>query len=215
MPYITDIRKQSDLSVALQAFAATCTANALALGGLTAPQLAEINLMATNLASTLTAEANAKAAFDLAHANKAAQYTASKTTLGKWAKTFRANPAISDSLLDQLNLPHHKTPGTKTPPSTPLDLVATPDVQALVALRWKRNGNKTNTQFVVEAQTAPDGEWSIVGTTLKVRFSHQAELGMYIAYRVTATRDGLDSQPTVPVVLWPNGQQSQQLMVAA
>lgn len=212
--YITEIVADSDLNVALQNFSAVCAANSVALG-LNPAGLTEIAGAATGFTTNLNSWVGARSAANLAKDNKDAQKKASKIIVSKWAKTFRANPAVPDALLDQLDLPRHKTPGTKTPPTTPLDLVATPDVQALVGLRWKRNGNNGTTQFVVEAQTAPDGDWSIVGTTLKVRFSHQAELGMYVAYRVTATRDGLDSQPTVPVVLWPNGQQAQQLALAA
>lgn len=205
MPYITQITKEAELSVALTSFSATCAANALALGGLTAPQLAEISGMASGFASSLASLATARAAEKLAVENKNLQLATSKTLLAKWAKTFRANPAISDALLDQLNLPHHKTPGTKTAPTTPLDLVATADIQGLVNLKWKRNGNRSNTVFTIELQGEPGGHWSIAGSTTKTKFNYQAVAGEYIALRVYASRDEQNSQPTLPVTLWANG----------
>jgi len=203
--YITEINKLGDLNVALQSFSTTCAANAVALGGLTPAQLTEISGMATNFTSSLNSYATAKAAADLALSNRNAQVKTSKATLSKWAKTFRANPTITDALLDQLDLPHHKTPGSKTPPVTPGNLIASSDVQGLVSLKWKRNGNTSTTVFTIETQTALDGDWSIAGSTTKTKFDYQAVLGNYIAFRVFASRDGQNSQPTVPVTLWANG----------
>lgn len=205
MGYITQIKREADLSVALTSFSATCASNAGPLN-LTPANLLEIAAMASGLSTALNAGTTAKVALKLALQNKDMQLKTSKATLAKWAKTFRANPAISDALLDQLMLPHHSTPGTKTPPAQPLDLVATPDVQGLVALRWKRNGNRSTTQFMVETQNAPGGPWSLAGGTTKVRFEFQAVLNEYVAFRVIAARDGESSQPSLPVVLWSNGQ---------
>lgn len=204
MPYITEIRKEADLSVAMTAFAATCAANATPLG-LTPANITEINGMASGFAGTISAYQTAKAATSLAHENKSLQLKASKVILSKWAKTFRANPAISDALLDQLNLPHHATPGTKTPPTTPLDLLANANVQGFVSLKWKRNGNNSRTQYMIEVQTETDGNWTIVGGTTKTKFGYQAVLGAYVAFRVFASRDNLNSAPCVPVVLWAGG----------
>lgn len=205
MPYITQITKEADLSVALTSFSATCAANAAALGGLTPAQLTEISGMASNFATSLANLATARAAEQLAMENKNLQLATSKTLLAKWAKTFRANPAISDALLDQLNLPHHKTPGTKTPPTTPLDLVAGADIQGLVNLKWKRNGNNSTTVFTIETQSELGGDWTIAGSTTKTRFNYQAVPNQYIAFRVYASRNGLYSQPTLPTTLWANG----------
>ena len=205
MPYITEMRKLGDLNLALQSFNSTCAANALALGGLTAPQLAEIAAMSTSFSSALAAYETAKAAADLAITNRDLQIKASKATLSKWAKTFRANQAISDALLDQLNLPHHKTPGTKTPPTTPLDLTANADGLGVVSLKWKRSGNNSTTQFLIETQTSPGGDWTLTGATTKVRFSYQAVPGSYLGFRIIASRDDLVSTPSVPAVLWLNG----------
>lgn len=214
MPYITEIKKEGDLNIAMQTFAATCTANTGPLG-LTPANILEINGMSTNFATSLTTLATSKAATKQAQQAKDTTLKASRATLSKWAKTFRANPAVSDALLDQLQLPHHKTPGTKTPPTTPLDLVANADIQGLVSLKWKANGNRGGTQYVVEAQPGPDDAWSIIGSTTKSKTTFQAVAGNYIAFRVTARRDDQDSQPTLPVVLWSNGSQQPGLTIAA
>jgi hypothetical protein len=215
MPYITEMRKIAELNLALLGFSNTCAANALALGGLTPAQLAEIAAMATNLNASINAYESAKAAEALALENRNIQLAASKATLSKWAKTFRANLAISDALLAQLNLPPHNPQATKTPPATPLDLTASADGQGLVSLRWKRNGNKSGTQFLIETQTTPGGEWTITGATTKVRFSFQAVPGNYVGFRVIAARDDEQSAPSVPVVLWLNGNENTSLSLAA
>jgi hypothetical protein len=214
MPYITEIKKEGDLNIAMQTFAATCQANSAALG-LTPPNIVEINGMSTNFTGSLTGLATSKAATKLAQQNKDTTLKASKATLSKWAKTFRANPAVSDALLDQLQLPHHKTPGTKTPPTTPTDLVGDADIQGLVSLKWRANGNRSGTQYVVESQPGPDAEWAIIGSTTKTKTTFQAVAGNYIAFRVTARRDDQDSQPTLPIVLWSNGAPQAGLSVAA
>lgn len=213
MPYITDIRKQAELADAMTTFAATCAANSAALHLDPADVLA-IQAMANSFTSALNAYSDAKAASDSAHAAKDAQYASSRATLSMWAKTFRADLTISDALLEQLNLAPHSTPGTKTPPTTPIDLVANPNGLGVVALKWGRNGNGTGTVFDVQTQSAAGGDWTIAASTTKAKFSYQAVSGQYIAFRVSASRNGLTSTPTLPIVLWNQGGGTAELKVA-
>lgn len=74
-------------------------------------------------------------------------------------------------------------------------------------LRWKRNGNRSGTQYFVEVRTDPQAEWTISGGTTKVQFSYQAVPGVYIAFRIVAARNGMTSPASVPVSLWENGGQ--------
>ena len=121
MPYITEISADGDLNTALNNFNAVCVANA-ALLGLSPANLTEIAAASTAFTTTFNSATAAKAAAKNSIEAKDIQKKSSKAVISKWAKTFRANLAVPDNLLDSLMLPHHKTPGSKTPPAQPLDL---------------------------------------------------------------------------------------------
>lgn len=214
MPYVTEIDADAELSAALNQFQVTCAANAAALS-LTPANLTEIAGMATSFTTSFNAVVAVKQTAKSTVEAKDIQKKASKAILSKWAKTFRANQAVPDSLLDSLMLPHHKTPGTKTPPTQPTNLVASADGLGLVSLKWSRNGNNQRTQFLIETQTTPGGPWSVSGGTLKTKFQFQANVGEFIGFRVVASRDDQQSQASVPVQLWVNGGEGQMLTLAA
>ncbi len=215
MPYITDIEADGDLNSALANFNTVCAANSAALG-LNPGNLTEIAGASTGFTTTLNAAIASKATANANVEAKNLQKKASKAIISKWAKTFRANTTVPDSLLDQLMVPHHKTPGSKTPPTQPLDLVGSADGNGLVLLKWKRNGNRSGTQFLVETRTDPAGPWTISGGTTTLKFTYQAVPGSYIAFRVTASRGGQLSPASFPFAFWENGGgQGLELQVAA
>jgi hypothetical protein len=201
MPYITEIERDGDLNLAMANFSAVCTANATPLG-LTGPMLAEIDDAATEFATKLTAAAAAKAAQRAAVEAKDDQKAASQAIISKYAKIFRANSAIQDSLLAELMLPPHNTPGSQTTPTTPIDLVASANGDGVTTLKWNRNGNDRGTTFRIEKRTSPEGAWTIVDTTTRRRLATMSTPGQYVAYRVIAARNGMASPPSTPVVLW-------------
>ena len=84
--------------------------------------------------------------------------------------------------------------------------MAIADGQGVVNLRWHRNENREGTTFLVQAQTTPGGEWAIIGATTKVKFRHQAVLGTFVSFRVTAQRASRSSPPSTPFSLWSGRQ---------
>lgn len=205
--YITEIRADGELDTALASFAQTCAANTAALG-LSPADVTEINDASTGFGTTLVAAQNARNTYANAVTAKDAQKTASKAVVSKFAKRFRANPAVSDQLLASLMLPPHSTPGTKTPPTTPQDLVANGDGNGLVTLRWNRAGNVRVTVFEVWHRTSPTGAWTLLGSTTKTKFEVQWTPGEYVGFRLTASRNGATSAPGTPVVLWEPADQA-------
>ncbi|MGE0000663.1 MAG: hypothetical protein AB7F50_05840 [Fimbriimonadaceae bacterium] len=199
--YITQIEADGSLNTALASFAQTCAANAGPLG-LDPSEVIEINNAANNFDTHLLDWQNARNAAKNALTRKDGQKEASRGVVSKFAKRFRANPAVSDPLLASLMLPPHETPGTRTEPTTPAHLVASGDGNGLVSLRWGRNGNTQATVFQVWYRTSPTGEWAALGSTTKTRFEHQWSPGEYVGYRVTASRNSFTSPPSTPVVLW-------------
>lgn len=205
--YITQINADGDLNVALANFNTVCIANATTLGLKTA-DLAEIAAAATGFNTNLNAWVASRSAANNAKDVKDTQKSTSKNVVSKWAKNFRANPAVPDALLSQLMLPPHKTPGSKTPPTTPLDLVANANGQGLVKLTWKRNGNTSGTTFIIETRNSASAPWAMLDGTTKTKYDYQASPGVYIAFRVSAKRGTLTSAPSVPVVLWESGSEA-------
>lgn len=204
MPFITDNLSDGEFNMALANFNTVCLANTVVLG-LNPGDLAAIGAAATNFNTTLNGATVAKAAAKNSVEAKEMQKKNSKAVVSKYAKIFRANALVPDNLLESLLLPHHKTPGTKTPPTTPLDLTGSADGKGLVSIKWKRNGNISGTQFLVETRTDPAGDWTISGGTTQTKFQYQAVPGSYIAFRVTASRRDLVSAPSFPYAFWENG----------
>lgn len=204
MPYITEIKAEGDFSIALQNFAVVCDANKVALG-LTVPQLAEIAGATTGFVTSLTTLATAKSAAESARGAKDIQMATAKAMVAKWAKTFRANPAVSDTILIDLTVAPHSTPAIKTPPTQPLNLVGSADGDGNIRLEWKRNGNIQGTQFVLEYRTSDADAWTQLGTCTKRTFDTTWTPGTYIAFRVTALRRGIYSSPSTLFSLWNGG----------
>lgn len=204
MPYITEIKAEADFSVAIQNFAVVCDANKVALG-LTVPQLAEIAGATTSFVTSLTTLATAKSAAESAREAKDIQMAAARAMVAKWAKTFRANAAISDAILADLTVAPHSTPGVKTPATQPLNLVASADGNGNIRLQWKRNGNIQGTQFVIEYQASASDAWTQLGICTKRVFDTTWTPGSYIAFRVIAVRRGIASPASTPFVLWASG----------
>lgn len=201
MPYITEMRKELEFNSALQNFSAVCTANTAALG-LTPGTLSEITTAATALNTAMNNWMAAKASLVSSKENKDTELSEARDVVSKYAKTFRANSAISDMLLGDLLVAPHETPGSKTPPSVPLDLVGTSIGYGNIKLGWKRNGNIQGTTFVIEFQAAEGEPWVQVGTSTKRTFETSWTPGSYVGYRVTAVRRSISSIPSDPYFLW-------------
>ncbi|MBX3111617.1 MAG: hypothetical protein KF857_06370 [Fimbriimonadaceae bacterium] len=204
MAFITEITADGDLNTALANFNTVCAANT-ALLGLTPADMTAIAAASTTFTAALNDATTAKAAARDSVEAKDIQKKASKATVSKYAKLFRANAAVPDNLLDALMLPHHKTPGSKTAPTQPLDLVGSADGNGLVSLKWKRNGNISGTTFLLETRSDPAGPWTLGSTTTKTKATYQAVPGSYVGFRVTAVRRNLMSPASVPFALWEDG----------
>lgn len=109
-------------------------------------------------------------------------------------KTFKANEAISASLLELLGLDANDSNLTGSTPQQPTALVAEGFSNGINALKWNKNGNKPNTVYIIEAraETAPD--FVFVGTTTKTKFAHKNQTpGARKFYRVKAIRKETES----------------------
>lgn len=211
--YITEENNDTRLNNDLTSFSNVATLNKVALG-LQTTDLTEMTTLFSAYSSALTATATAKAAVKSSVEQKDINKKAAKQFVSKWAKIWRANNAISDPLLDQLMLAPHKTPGTKTPPTQPTNLVATDDGLGLISLKWRRNGNTPATTFAIESKASPSADWVMIDATTKTKYEFQATSGMPIWFRVVAKRNGQSSPASTPVSMWESGE-SATLQIAA
>lgn len=107
--------------------------------------------------------------------------------------TFKADKSVPREVIVDTGLKVSEGK-TSEPPVVPLDLTVTADAGGSNELKWKRNGNKQNTIFVVEYQAEGETEWKYLTSTNETKFTHAGRKpGQQIAYRVKATRAGQES----------------------
>jgi hypothetical protein len=204
--YILQIRSVPALIKAAQTFYTVCSTNSATLG-LTPANLTEINNAVNGLVNGQSAMAAAKAAYRGSVTVRNARTESLRAVVSKWAKTFDANEAISDGLLEQLGLPPHNPTQTSARPTEPTGVTATADTNGKVNLKWRRAGNPSRTVFLIQVQHAAGGLWTQVGGVTVTKFVYMApQVGARTAFRVVASRNGLHSTPSVPFVLWDSGE---------
>lgn len=208
MAYITQILAEEEFNTALANFATVCNLQAETLD-LTPAQITEIQAASTALANAITAATAARTAWASAQAAKLTKLADGHALVSKYAKIFRADQTVTDAILAELMLAPHKTPGVRTTPAIPTDLVANSDGNGNITLKWHRNGNIQGTVFNVEMRPNNSAPWSIIGTTTMSKFDTTWTPGTYVEYRVSASRRDVDSAACTPVVLWSAGSEDE------
>jgi hypothetical protein len=98
-------------------------------------------------------------------------------------------------------------PSAPTPvvPQTPTQLVATPQVDSTVILKWKRNGNPQGVIFKIETSTG-NGVWQFLTDTTRASIALSGYApGVQKFFRVSASKSGLVSQNSNEAVIYPSG----------
>lgn len=192
-------------------FATQCDSYSTLLG-LTAAEVASIEAASSNFSTAWNGMNTAHAAAKEATTNKNTVRRNSVSLARQFAREFKANPTVPESLLEALGVVGS---GGTTPvvPVTALSGVGQSD--GVNQLRWNRNGNSQGTTFVVEYRIGTVGDWLFAGVTSRTRFSHtNQQPGVEISYRVIASRSGVNSVPCSPVVLYAGGGEGE-LSIAA
>lgn len=182
----------AELLVWLSNFIAIGTANQTTLK-FTPAEIAEL----TALYNDLGVKVNAKlAAVEASRAATETAKTVRDNNLDKisyYNKTFKLDKDVTKALIEQLGLKPDAA-RTSPPPTEPLELNAAGFDNGINRLKWKRNGNKPNTQFVIEAMIGNATEFSQIGVTTKTEFEHlNQKPGVQVIYRVKAVRTGRES----------------------
>lgn len=186
----------------LKNFIEVVTANQADLP-ITAAQITSLNARYTEHEAKLNAQTAAEEAAQSATRDLNDSRGMSNAEISYFNTIFKADKTIPRELLVQMGLKVSEG-ATSPPPAEPLDLTVTPNASGFNELKWKRNGNKPNTVFIIEAQV-DGGDWVQVGAVTETKFVHENQIpGKQIAYRVKATRDKRESAWTTPVVAYYN-----------
>jgi hypothetical protein len=210
MPYLSEILSDHDLATALGTLAEVCAESQAELG-LTPADIAEIQGAVAEFRADLQKAFAARAAARAAVEAKNSSRELAREVSSKWSRLFRANPDIPDSLLAKMNLAPHVVPGTRSAPETPFDLVARPDGNGNVLLKWNRGGNRQGTQFLIEARFARDESWQMLASTTRSTYKARFAPGRYVAFRLRAQRAGRTSYSSIPCELWGTEQAALEL----
>ncbi|MCE9557460.1 MAG: fibronectin type III domain-containing protein [Armatimonadetes bacterium] len=202
--FVTEETKDSLLVPELGTVLSVATANKTSLN-LDSAALAELGKVFGDYQSSYNAAVTEKGTLKSVVATKNANKKAAKALVAKYAKTWRANPAIPNSLLDALLMPNHNTQGSSTPPTTPQFLPMEVSIAGVVTLKWQRNGNNNTTIFNVETAESLAGPWTFLDSTTKTKLDYSGTPGTQVCFRVVAKRNGQTSSYSVPITLWGGG----------
>lgn len=184
----------SQLSDWLINFATVAAANSATLG-LSPAQIAQINTANTAFSGTLAVKIAKENDAKVATLNKNDQRNSSLLTVRTFANQFQVNPAVPDSLIQQLGLNVRSDDPTPRDVFQPTNLVAN-GCDQVNSLKWDKNGNFSGTIYMIEWQV-PGGEWEILSASTSTRFEHEGTIaGVQISYRVFAQRGNKKSLPS-------------------
>lgn len=201
---ISNIYKMSDaeFSVFMENFHTVFTDNKATLGVDTA-QIAEVLGFKTGVQGALNEK---QAAEELKQAKTANLREKRKNAMKKVAyynTIFKANEAIPDSLIEQLGFDANGDSFNSLSPQQPTDLVADGFSNGINTLKWKKNGNRPNTVYIIEGRKESEPNFAYAGTTTKTKFDHKNQQpGARMFYRVKAQRNDEESPYSTEAVVY-------------
>lgn len=202
--YITEELNDSALVTAMNNFIVNIENNDTVLG-LDAEEIGAFTLRFNAFKAAVNEVADIKLQAKSVTADKNEKKSEARALIAQYAKEWRGNLAIPDSLLDLLQLPNHQNTGPRSAPTIPTDLSFTINNVGEVTLKWKRNGNNSRTIFTVETGASSSGPWNVYDVTTRASSEYNGATGVETFFRVTAKRNGISSNPSFPISLWANG----------
>jgi hypothetical protein len=170
--------------------------------------IGELNTANNDYTNAHAAAKAATAARHKSHSDLVAQIAAI-------AKTLYNDPAVDDEMIAAAGLAIHDTAPTPQTPTQPLNLVATPNWDGAVELKWARNANPALTSFLVEA-SADGTNWDVVHTTTKSRATVTGYTpGVNYWFRIRASKNEITTLPSNVAEIYPSGSQNVNLELAA
>ena len=204
--------EDSKLALYLENFAQVCDGNSSTLL-LTPAELTEIESKKNAFVVDLQNLEVAKAVQQAATTTKNTSRNTAVAMVRKYARDFKGNTNVSEALLAQLGV---ISPSTSGPVTTVTNLTVLGCSDGVNVVAFNRNGNSPATNFVIESASSVNGPWFLAGVVTKVKFAHEGNTpGEETFYRVTSIRAGVSSAATPVVVVYPGGNSSQTMSIAA
>ena len=174
--------------------------------GLTQADLDAIQAALDGIATAVTDQFAAEAAFRGAIQLKKERRDAFLSLLSRYSKKFYADPDVDNGELAAVGLQPRDSTRSRVVPKTPVDFIASPRADGTVALKWRRNGNPYGVTFLVEARGDGDSEWKIVKITARMSTVLRGYApGVRAEFRVLATKGDLTSGPSGVSVIYGTG----------
>jgi hypothetical protein len=191
--------EEAQLQIWLNNFASKCEKHDVILD-LDTTELAQINNAAINLSNELTNASEAKTTYRSAIGEKNAVKSVSIATARSYARTFKANPSVPESVLLDLGI---VSSNTSNPVTMVTGLTVVGCDNGINSLKWNRNGNSSGTQFIVEYSIGTQTNWKFAGAPTRTSFDHEGQApGVFTWYRVTAMRANNSSVPCPAVSVY-------------
>ena len=170
--------------------------------GTSSAQMTALTTAKTALAADITATAAARAAYRAAVEQRDSSQAATTSAIASIAATIFGNPLVTPTMIAATGLVPRSTSRAKVVPTTPINLVANPQPNGQVNLKWGRNGNKMGVVFRVEAKSA-SGIWMMVteATGCKVTLTGYTP-GIPVYFRVTASKNGIVSGASNEAIIY-------------
>lgn len=195
---LTQLQSLSDaqLSDLLTSIAATITGGPSSFG-LSAGNATTMSDAAELFGTSLVDWNAAKFAADSAKVTKDSYRESTLNTFRTYLNLMYASPTVSESSVASLGLAPRSTERTPVIPEQPVDLVATPFADGTVKLTWGSGGNKYGVVYEVERAGTDATDWTTAFSTTKRSVTlPDAAPGVIQFFRVSATKNGLRSQPS-------------------
>ncbi len=185
----------AEFAVWFAQFNTALNANLAALG-LVAADVTPLTTAKTDLDAKIAANATAQDAAKAATAAKNTSRTNSDNLVRTLARRIAANPAVTPALKQQLGLTVRDTTRTTIVPVAPSTLAVEGRADGTNILTWSANGNKSGTQYIIEAKIGAATAFSQIDFTSKTTFNHTGQTpGVMVVYRVKARRTDMTSAP--------------------
>jgi hypothetical protein len=200
MPSSDYIPGSDQLYVAwLNNFTTVCADNTAALS-LTPAELTSIQNASTTFINGVASQDAARNVYRGAVADKKDYRDEITSIVRKYAREFKANPAVSNGLLTSLGI---VTSSASGPVTQVTGLQVTGCADGVNKLTWNRAGNSPQTIFIIEYKTGTETDWGFAAAITKTSFNHEDQTpGELVWYRIIASRAGTNAVPSLPVAAY-------------
>ncbi|WP_309711698.1 fibronectin type III domain-containing protein [Armatimonas sp.] len=171
----------------LKNFNRVATTNKL-IFAFTDDELEELTGAETTLEDAIATNDAAQSAAQAAMTAKT-QAQAGATSMARAAAQRAQTSKAPDALRDAIGITVRDKVRSRLTAQTPLELVALAAADETHILKWKSGGNKSGTQYLIEAKIGESTTWTLIDVSTRVTYKHlEQPPGQKVRYRVRAKR---------------------------